>query len=82
MNEVAIHGMMMSGDVLARWPACTKVFLDNGMACVGCVMAPFETLRECAANYGIDPDRFVDDIIRFLRLREGFGGAAAREENS
>ena len=40
-------------EILARWPATARVFIRRKMACVGCIMAPFQTLRAAARSYGI-----------------------------
>jgi hypothetical protein len=32
------------------------------MACVGCVVAAFESLREVARNYGIEEQQFLAEI--------------------
>ena len=31
-------------------------------ACVGCVMAPFETVDEIALIYGLDRDQLLDEL--------------------
>ena len=42
-------------DVLAGSPAAIRVFLDRRMSCAGCTFARFETVREAARAYGIEP---------------------------
>ena len=42
-------------EALAVDPACARVFLAHGMACVGCPMARFETIEEAARSYGLEP---------------------------
>lgn len=43
-------------ETFVRCPETAPVFNRFGMACVGCVMAPFETLAEAADAYGLDPE--------------------------
>lgn len=50
--------------VLHRWPRTCQVFLRHRMACVGCTMAPFETLPEAAGHYHLPADDFVAEIRR------------------
>lgn len=52
-------------DVMERWPATIAVFQAYRMACVGCLMAPFDTLAEAAHNYRLD----VDELMRALQER-------------
>lgn len=40
-------------EILVRWPATARVFIRRKMACVGCIMAPFQTLKAAARSYGI-----------------------------
>lgn len=41
-------------DVLGCSAARARVFVERGMACVGCPMARFETVAEVAAAYHVD----------------------------
>lgn len=43
-------------------PGAVAVFLKHRMHCPGCHMAPFMTLAEAAATYGIDVDALVDEL--------------------
>ena len=49
-------------EVLDRWSETVAVFLNQRMGCVGCSMAPFETLSEAANVYGLCGTRFVNDL--------------------
>jgi len=51
-------------EVMARWPASVRFFTARRMACPGCVMAPFMTLREAAREYGQEPVGLAADLIR------------------
>ena len=48
--------------VLHLWPRTSRVFFRHRMACVGCTMAPFESLPEAAGHYGLPAEDFVDEI--------------------
>jgi hybrid cluster-associated redox disulfide protein len=47
---------------LDQFPLLAAVFVRRGMACVGCAMAPFDTLAEVARIYGQEVDDFVADL--------------------
>jgi hybrid cluster-associated redox disulfide protein len=47
---------------LERWPPAAQVFLAHRMACVGCAMARFDTLRDAAATYQLPLDRFLLEL--------------------
>ncbi|NJO82146.1 MAG: DUF1858 domain-containing protein [Blastochloris sp.] len=56
------HPDQTVAELLANWPATIAVFLRRRMACVGCVMARFETLHEAAASYHIPTDELRAEI--------------------
>jgi hybrid cluster-associated redox disulfide protein len=53
-------------DLLATQPGAIPVFLRNGMACVGCSMASFETLEDAARIYGINFETFYKEINKII----------------
>lgn len=53
--------------VLERWPATADVFHHHAMACVGCAVAPFYTIRDAAEVYGIPADAFVEDLFAAIQ---------------
>lgn len=53
-------------EILDRWPQAARVFFKYGMACVGCVMASFETLSEALAVYRISLEEFLVDLMSSL----------------
>ncbi len=59
------------GEVLARWPATASVFVRRCMACVGCTMAPFDTLGEAAVVYGIEERTLLCELERAAAGGEG-----------
>lgn len=53
---------LAAADVLARWPETAAVFFARKLGCVGCAMAPFDTLADIARSYHLDLDAFVADL--------------------
>ncbi|MDD5564265.1 MAG: DUF1858 domain-containing protein [Thermoanaerobaculaceae bacterium] len=51
-------------EALRRWPQLAGVFLRRRLACPGCAMAPFDTLRDVAQAYGLDVARLLDEVGR------------------
>ena len=45
---------MTVAEVLEAWPETVEVFQTLKTACVGCVMAPFDTLADVARIYELD----------------------------
>ena len=49
-------------ETLQHWPQTAKVFLRRRMACVGCTIAPFETLGEVSKIYDINAEQFLQEL--------------------
>lgn len=58
-------------DVLETWPETVPVFLRYRMACPGCAMAPFETVAEAAAAYGMVADELLAALAAAIGGRAG-----------
>jgi hybrid cluster-associated redox disulfide protein len=48
--------------IMSEWPATARVFIRRKMACVGCIMAPFQTLKAAARSYKIPEQQLLDEI--------------------
>jgi hybrid cluster-associated redox disulfide protein len=70
MKQPQLEANLTVDEVLACWPQTIPVFLYHRMACVGCAMAPFETLAEVATIYKLDLDSFLRELGQSLRQTE------------
>lgn len=50
------------GELLRRWPAAVRIFLDYKMNCPACPIAPFMTVDEAAGEYHVDAQALKRDI--------------------
>lgn len=55
---------MTIAEVLALDARTARVFCRHGMACVGCAIAPFETLAEAASSYAISIEGLLAELAR------------------
>ena len=62
MEQPQLEANMTVATVLTRWPQIIPVFLQHRMACVGCAIAPFETLAEVAVIYHLDLACFMGEL--------------------
>ena len=62
MTSIRIHRDLTVQKVLDTWPATREVFIGRRMACVGCDLAPFMTIAEAEASYGIPPGELEQDL--------------------
>lgn len=50
------------GLLFSQWPATAGVFLSHRMACFGCPIAPFHTVTDACAEYGLDETMFRAEL--------------------
>lgn len=53
-----------------RCPETAPVFHRFGMACIGCTMAPFETLAEAAEAYELNLETLLSDFNQAISSRQ------------
>jgi hybrid cluster-associated redox disulfide protein len=56
---MAIESCLLVDDVMSRWPATIRVFLDFRMSCVGCPIASFHSVDEACREHGVECDDFM-----------------------
>ena len=61
MSEIINEHETVSA-LLARDPRAARVLLNHRMHCVGCVIAPFETLAEACVVYGVPLEQLVEEL--------------------
>ena len=54
-------------DLLKKWPETADVFNRYGMACVGCVVAPFYSVGNAIEIYNLDRDEFLDALLQAIK---------------
>ena len=62
---------LMIADVLTRWPETAAVFQRRNMACVGCAVAEYYTIRDAANVYAIKLDVFLADLRSAIAASAG-----------
>jgi hybrid cluster-associated redox disulfide protein len=49
-------------DIMRRWPATIRVFVDHRMGCVGCPVGSFHSVEDACREHGIDQDDFLSAL--------------------
>ncbi len=75
-ESTRLHRDLTVQKVIDASPSAIGVFLRRRMACVGCAMAPFVTVAEAAASYGIPVDE-LETELREAAARSTGGGPDA-----
>ena len=53
-------------DILAKAPQAMPLFQAIGMHCMGCALSSGETVEEACAVHGVDADKFVEELNKYL----------------
>jgi hybrid cluster-associated redox disulfide protein len=67
MEQPQLKGSLTVAEVLVRWPQTISVFMHHRMACVGCAIAPFETLAEVANVYDLELYNFLGELEGIIK---------------
>lgn len=51
-------------DLMTEWPETIQVFLRHKMLCVGCLISPFHTIADACAEYNLDEEVFLSEILQ------------------
>lgn len=70
MEQPQLEASLTVAEVLARWPQTISIFMRHRMACVGCAIAPFETLAEVAAIYKLEANCFLAELAQAIDQTE------------
>lgn len=71
---------MTVAEVLETWPETVEVFQALKTACVGCVMAPFDTLADVARIYEMELDTVIEALHQAIQTSPASEPADASPE--
>lgn len=66
MKEFAPTLDMTVDQVMKRWPASIRVFIDFRMSCVGCPIASFHSVEEAGREHAVDVVALLDALQRVV----------------
>jgi hybrid cluster-associated redox disulfide protein len=61
MTDLLILDLTVA-DVIDKWPQTIPVFMKYRLGCLGCAMAPFDTLADVLNNYTLTPDSLLSEL--------------------
>ena len=64
MSETPLTTNTTIAELLAMHPGAARVLLTHRMHCIGCCIAPFETIAEACAVYSVEVEELLADIDR------------------
>lgn len=61
---------MRIDEILKKYPETAEVFVKNGIHCVGCIAANFESIEQGAIAHGITPEELVEELNEVVEKGE------------
>lgn len=61
MNQ-SVTGITTVAEVLLQRPRAARILVKHRMHCVGCAIAPFETVAEACEIYGVSLQDLLDEL--------------------
>ncbi|UWR22125.1 DUF1858 domain-containing protein [Sulfitobacter sp. S190] len=55
-------------DLMTEWPQTIPVFAKHNMLCVGCLIGPFHTVTDACAEYNLDRETFIGELMQAAGL--------------
>ena len=62
MEDLSLSPTLTVQQLFDCWPETMNVFVRLRFACIGCAIAPFDTLEDVAKNYGITQEELLADL--------------------
>jgi len=62
MRRTTIDPDMPVDDIMRRWPATIRLFLQRGMLCIGCPIGVFHTVMDACNAHSINPETFAAEL--------------------
>lgn len=62
MEDLSLSPTLTVQELFDRWPRTMNVFVRLRFACIGCVIAPFDTLEDVAKNYGLTQEDLLAQL--------------------
>jgi hybrid cluster-associated redox disulfide protein len=70
MAKKKIKKEMKFTEIIKKNPDAVEILFREGMHCIGCGMAGFETLEQGALMHGLDPDKLVEEINKTAIIKK------------
>ena len=64
MNDILAISEASAADLLAATPKAVRFFIDQGTECAVCSLARFCTLMDVITIYGLDENRFLEELAK------------------
>lgn len=70
---------MTVDEIMRRWPATIRVFIRNGMLCIGCPIGVFHTVKDACDAHRLDEETFSRELLAAMASDNLVSGPSAFE---
>ena len=67
MKSLTIDPNMTVDEIMRRWPATIRVFIQNRMLCIGCPIGIFHTVKDACQAHRLDEEAFSRELLAAMR---------------
>jgi len=65
-NKQEIAKEMKISEIVEKYPQTLSLLLEKGLHCIGCPMAPDETLEEAAKVHNFDLEKLLEELNKVI----------------
>ena len=69
MQTIELEELTVS-EIMRRWPATMRLFIDRHLLCVGCPIAPFHILTDVAREHGVEYTDLLEAVLAVANAEE------------
>ena len=66
-NKQKITKEMKITGIIEKYPQTISLLLTEGLHCIGCPMAPDETLEEATKVHGLDLEKLLEELNEIIK---------------
>ena len=81
MQSIDLEELTVS-EIMSRWPATMRLFIDRHLLCVGCPISPFHRLTDVSTEHGVDHDELVRTILELVGTEPATAAQASSHRQS
>jgi len=65
-EKLKITKEMKISEIVEKYPQTISLLLEKGLHCIGCPLAPDETLEEAAKVHGFDLEKLLEELNKAI----------------
>jgi hybrid cluster-associated redox disulfide protein len=70
MKPKTLDPSMTVDEIMRRWPATIRPFIQNRMLCIGCPIGIFHTVKDACEEHGVEEASFWRELLAAMRAGE------------